>query len=78
MVLYQPLVSGFVLDANSLRPPTLKNINVSSAFHVNKSTVKLNMLSMVPYKLLQTKYLLIQSLSFNLVLKNDLLRDKNK
>ena len=61
------LVSSFVLDANSLPPPPLKNINVWCAFHVKKSSVKMNMLSMILYKLQLIKYLLTQPLSFILV-----------
>ena len=67
MVSCQLLVSSYVLDANLLLP--LKNINVSSDFHVNKSSVKVNMLSIMPYKLKLIKYLLALFLSFNLFLE---------
>ena len=50
--LCQFLISSISLDANSLpRLPLKKNINVSPSFHVNKSSVKTNMLVIVPYKL---------------------------
>ena len=52
MILYQFLVSSFGLDANSFpHPLCLNNIIILSAFHVNKSSIKINMLSMIPYKL---------------------------
>ena len=69
MILCQLLVSSFVLDANSLPPSPLKNMNVSSSFDVNELYIKINMLSMIPYNLKLIKYLSKQSLSFNLVFK---------
>ena len=56
--------------------PSSKNINVASAIQVNKSSLKMKMLSMVSYRLYLIKYLLAKCLPFNkLVLKDDLLYD---
>ena len=63
------LISSFVSDVNLLPPPLLKVLMSRLLFHVNKSTVKMNMLFVIPYKAKLTKYCLAGSLSFNLVLE---------
>ena len=46
------LFSIFVSDLNLLPPPPLKNIDISYVFHGSEPSVKMNTLSIIPYKLL--------------------------